>query len=191
MQRGAGPLQAGPGLRAPTLCSRGLGGPGVGDGNPGLTGRCSQGVFSEVVSISNLGVARFGPLVEESGSLLLEYENGSACTTSDGVRTTYTTRIHLVCSRGSLVRRWVGRGPGPPGRGGLLMGEEGVSERGGQSPVLLFQSAGVDSDLGLGPSGALTAGKTSGKRLSTWPQRSCLQSGSGEGRAPLVMGDAH
>lgn len=62
-----------------------------------------QGVFSEVVSISNLGMARFGPLVEESGSLLLEYENGSACTTSDGVQTTYTTRIHLVCSRGSLV----------------------------------------------------------------------------------------
>uniref|UniRef100_G1PEY2 Cation-independent mannose-6-phosphate receptor n=1 Tax=Myotis lucifugus TaxID=59463 RepID=G1PEY2_MYOLU len=61
-----------------------------------------QGVFSEVVSISNLGVARFGPLVEESGSLLLEYENGSACTTSDGMQTTYTTRIHLVCSRGSL-----------------------------------------------------------------------------------------
>lgn len=71
---------------------------------------CLQGVFSEVVSISNLGVARFGPLVEESGSLLLEYENGSACTTSDGMQTTYTTRIHLVCSRGSLVRCPAGRG---------------------------------------------------------------------------------
>lgn len=66
---------------------------------------CSQGTFSEVVSISNLGVATAGPSVEESGSLLLEYVNGSACTTSDGLQTTYTTRIHLICSRGSLVRR--------------------------------------------------------------------------------------
>ncbi|XP_022416368.1 cation-independent mannose-6-phosphate receptor [Delphinapterus leucas] len=61
-----------------------------------------QGSFSETVSISNLGMAKTGPLVEDSGSLLLEYVNGSACTTSDGRRTTYTTRIHLVCSRGSL-----------------------------------------------------------------------------------------
>lgn len=58
-----------------------------------------------MVSISNLGVAKTGPTVEDSGSLLLEYVNGSACTTSYGRRTTYTTRIHLVCSRGSLVRR--------------------------------------------------------------------------------------
>lgn len=43
--------------------------------------------------------------MEDSGSLLIEYVNGSACTTSDGRLTTYTTRIHLVCSRGSLVRR--------------------------------------------------------------------------------------
>ncbi|XP_047625757.1 cation-independent mannose-6-phosphate receptor [Phacochoerus africanus] len=61
-----------------------------------------QGSFSETVSISNLGVAKAGPVVENSGSLVLEYVNGSACTTSDGRRTTYTTRIHLVCSRGSL-----------------------------------------------------------------------------------------
>lgn len=65
---------------------------------------CSQGSFSETVSISNLGVAKTGPVVEDSGSLLLEYVNGSACTTSDQRRTTYTTRIHLVCSIGSLVR---------------------------------------------------------------------------------------
>ncbi|XP_019519312.1 PREDICTED: cation-independent mannose-6-phosphate receptor [Hipposideros armiger] len=62
----------------------------------------SQGSYSEVVSISNLGVAKTGPTVEDSGSLLLEYVNGSACTTSDGTRTTYTTRIHLVCSSGSM-----------------------------------------------------------------------------------------
>ncbi|KAF6364588.1 insulin like growth factor 2 receptor [Rhinolophus ferrumequinum] len=61
-----------------------------------------QGSFSEAVSISNLGIAKTGPTVEDSGSLLLEYVNGSACTTSDGRRTTYTTRIHLVCSRGSM-----------------------------------------------------------------------------------------
>ncbi|KAL4699646.1 hypothetical protein H8957_000590 [Semnopithecus entellus] len=61
-----------------------------------------QGSFTEVVSISNLGMAKSGPVVEDSGSLLLEYVNGSTCTTSDGRQTTYTTRIHLVCSRGRL-----------------------------------------------------------------------------------------
>ncbi|KAK2501049.1 hypothetical protein MC885_011037 [Smutsia gigantea] len=62
----------------------------------------NQGSFSEAVTISNLGIAKTGPVVEASGSLLLEYVNGSACTMSDGRLTTYTTRIHLVCSRGSL-----------------------------------------------------------------------------------------
>ncbi|MBZ3890423.1 Cation-independent mannose-6-phosphate receptor, partial [Sciurus carolinensis] len=62
----------------------------------------NQGSYTEAVAISNLGVATAGPVVEESGSLLLEYVNGSACTTSDGRLTTYSTRIHLICSRGSL-----------------------------------------------------------------------------------------
>lgn len=64
-----------------------------------------QGTYSEVASISNLGSATEGPVVEERGSLLLEYVNGSTCITSDGKRTNYTTRIHLVCSRGGPVRR--------------------------------------------------------------------------------------
>ncbi|XP_053447080.1 cation-independent mannose-6-phosphate receptor [Nycticebus coucang] len=64
--------------------------------------RKDQDSFAETVSISNLGMAKTGPVIEDSGSLLLEYVNGSACTTSDGRLTTYTTRIHLVCSRGSL-----------------------------------------------------------------------------------------
>lgn len=42
-------------------------------------------------------------MVEESGSLVLEYVNGSACTTSDGQLTTYSSRIHLVCGRGIVV----------------------------------------------------------------------------------------
>ncbi|GAB1300523.1 Cation-independent mannose-6-phosphate receptor [Apodemus speciosus] len=61
----------------------------------------SQGSWAETVSIRNLGLAKTGPTVEESGSLLLEYVNGSACTTSDGKLTTYSTRIHLVCGRGN------------------------------------------------------------------------------------------
>ncbi|XP_029327247.1 cation-independent mannose-6-phosphate receptor [Mus caroli] len=61
-----------------------------------------EGSLAETVSISNLGVAKIGPVVEESGSLLLEYVNGSACTTSDGQLTTYSTRIHLVCGRGFM-----------------------------------------------------------------------------------------
>lgn len=63
----------------------------------------AQGTYSEVASISNLGSAMSGPIVEEPGSLLMEYVNGSACVTSDGVLTTYSTRIHLVCSRGAPV----------------------------------------------------------------------------------------
>ncbi|OBS58274.1 hypothetical protein A6R68_10601, partial [Neotoma lepida] len=62
-----------------------------------------EGSLAETVSISNLGVAKTGPVVEESGSLVLEYVNGSACTTSDGRLTTYSTRIHLVCGRENLV----------------------------------------------------------------------------------------
>lgn len=109
-------------------------------------------MFSEVVSISNLGVARFGPLVEESGSLLLEYENGSACTTSDGMQTTYTTRIHLVCSRGSLVRRSAGRGSA----GSPVAIPPGVSLNGGErvwwveESGSLFQKRGLELKLGFG-----------------------------------------
>ncbi|XP_066228984.1 cation-independent mannose-6-phosphate receptor-like isoform X2 [Saccopteryx leptura] len=66
-----------------------------------------QGVFTKVVSISNFGMATMGPAVEVSDTLLLEYLNGSACTTSDGVQTTYITRIHLACSRSSLVRKHI------------------------------------------------------------------------------------
>ncbi|XP_075410409.1 cation-independent mannose-6-phosphate receptor isoform X1 [Tenrec ecaudatus] len=61
-----------------------------------------QGVSSEVISNSNLGLALSSPMIEDRGSLLLEYVNGSACRTSDGQETTYTTRIHLICSPGSL-----------------------------------------------------------------------------------------
>ncbi|XP_007943478.1 cation-independent mannose-6-phosphate receptor [Orycteropus afer afer] len=61
-----------------------------------------QGSSSEIVSISNLGIARAGPTIEDRGSLLLEYVNGSACKTSDGQLTNYTTRIHLICSPGSV-----------------------------------------------------------------------------------------
>ncbi|XP_006882881.1 PREDICTED: cation-independent mannose-6-phosphate receptor [Elephantulus edwardii] len=64
--------------------------------------RRQQGMSFEVVSIGNLGYSKEGPTIEDRGSLLLEYVNGSACKTSDGVQTTYTTRIHLICSPGSL-----------------------------------------------------------------------------------------
>lgn len=84
-----------------------------------------------MVSISNLGVAKTGPTVEDSGSLLLEYVNGSACTTSYGRRTNYTTRIHLVCSRGSLVRR---RSFPEPGSGFLRDLEESASDVGVRRP---------------------------------------------------------
>ncbi|XP_043858247.1 cation-independent mannose-6-phosphate receptor isoform X1 [Dromiciops gliroides] len=61
-----------------------------------------QDSFSETVAISNLGVAKTGPIIDGNGSLILEYVNGSSCINSEGKTTTYSTRIHLICSRGSL-----------------------------------------------------------------------------------------
>ncbi|XP_071019066.1 cation-independent mannose-6-phosphate receptor-like [Oncorhynchus clarkii lewisi] len=60
-----------------------------------------QGILSETVSVSNMGLAKRGPVIEEKDRLLLEYTGGSKCI-SDGLKLTYTTRIHLVCSRGSV-----------------------------------------------------------------------------------------
>lgn len=94
---------------------------------------CSQGSYSETVSISNLGVAKTGPMVEDSGSLLLEYVNGSACTTSDQRRTTYTTRIHLVCSTGSLVS-------GAGQRRGLVWSGSSISAWDAGSACFYFRS---------------------------------------------------
>ncbi|XP_041951218.1 cation-independent mannose-6-phosphate receptor-like isoform X1 [Alosa sapidissima] len=56
---------------------------------------------TEKVSISNMGVAKKGPTILQTGHLLLEYTDGSVCE-SDGLKTTYTTRIRLVCAWGAL-----------------------------------------------------------------------------------------
>ncbi|XP_067900725.1 cation-independent mannose-6-phosphate receptor [Heterodontus francisci] len=53
----------------------------------------------EKVSISNLGIAKNGPKLEDGGRIILEYINGSACINSNGQHTSYTTRIHLSCSK--------------------------------------------------------------------------------------------
>ncbi|XP_076026629.1 cation-independent mannose-6-phosphate receptor [Genypterus blacodes] len=60
-----------------------------------------QGSLTEVVSVSNMGVAKRGPIIEGRDKLLLEFTDGSICL-SDGLKLTYTTRIHLVCSRGAV-----------------------------------------------------------------------------------------
>ncbi|XP_063079301.1 cation-independent mannose-6-phosphate receptor [Engraulis encrasicolus] len=57
---------------------------------------------AEKVSISSMGVAKRGPIIQGSDQLLLEYTDGSICE-ADGVTTTYTTRIHLSCMRGTLA----------------------------------------------------------------------------------------
>lgn len=59
--------------------------------------------LSEKVEVSNLGIAKKGPVIVEQDQLMLEYTNGSMCE-ADGVTTTYTTRIHFVCSSGTAVR---------------------------------------------------------------------------------------
>ncbi|XP_034018710.1 cation-independent mannose-6-phosphate receptor isoform X2 [Thalassophryne amazonica] len=59
-----------------------------------------QGDLKEVVSVSNMGVAKQAATIEGRDRLLLEFTDGSICQ-SDGQSLTYTTRIHLVCSRGA------------------------------------------------------------------------------------------
>ncbi|XP_066532658.1 cation-independent mannose-6-phosphate receptor isoform X2 [Hoplias malabaricus] len=61
----------------------------------------TQGVPTEKVSVSNMGIALKGPVILEENQLMLEYTNGSVCD-AGGVMTTYTTRIHLICSRGHV-----------------------------------------------------------------------------------------
>lgn len=67
-----------------------------------LSALCPQSTPKEVVSVSNMGESKRGPIIESRDHLLLEFTDGSACL-SDGLQLTYTTRIHLVCSRGSGV----------------------------------------------------------------------------------------
>lgn len=49
-----------------------------------------------------MGISKRGPIIEGLDRLLLEFTDGSVCM-SDGQKLSYTTRIHLVCSRGSVV----------------------------------------------------------------------------------------
>uniref|UniRef100_A0A667ZHY3 Insulin-like growth factor 2 receptor n=1 Tax=Myripristis murdjan TaxID=586833 RepID=A0A667ZHY3_9TELE len=64
---------------------------------------CQMKYSSEqVCKISNMGVAKRGPIIEGPDRLLLEFTDGSACE-SEGLQLTYTTRIHLVCSRESTM----------------------------------------------------------------------------------------
>ncbi|TRY58197.1 hypothetical protein DNTS_017408 [Danionella cerebrum] len=60
----------------------------------------NDGTLSEKVEVSNLGIATTGPVIVEQNQLMLEYTNGSMCE-ADGKTTTYTTRIHFVCSSGT------------------------------------------------------------------------------------------
>ncbi|XP_051500970.1 cation-independent mannose-6-phosphate receptor-like [Myxocyprinus asiaticus] len=66
--------------------------------------------LSEKVEVSNFGIAIKAPVIEEEGQLMLEYTNGSVCE-ADGEMTTYTTRIHFVCSAGTAPSgpRFVGK----------------------------------------------------------------------------------
>ncbi|XP_049445309.1 cation-independent mannose-6-phosphate receptor isoform X1 [Epinephelus fuscoguttatus] len=59
-----------------------------------------QGSPKEVVSVSNMGISKRGPIIEGRDHLLLEFTDGSECI-SDGQKLTYTTLIHLICSRGT------------------------------------------------------------------------------------------
>lgn len=62
-----------------------------------------QGTPSAEVTVSNMGVAKKGPVIVEDNQLMLEYTDGATCE-ADGKISTYTTRIHFVCSKGPLVR---------------------------------------------------------------------------------------
>lgn len=70
-----------------------------------------QGSMKEVVSVSNMGIAKGGPIIQDRDRLLLKFTDGSDCT-SDGQKLSYSTLIYLACSRGAQVRRicasWMG-----------------------------------------------------------------------------------
>lgn len=51
-----------------------------------------------------MGISKRGPIIEEQDRLLMAFTDGSSCE-SDGQELSYTTLIHLVCSRGSVVSR--------------------------------------------------------------------------------------
>lgn len=71
-----------------------------------LSALCSfQESLKEVVSISNMGVAKRGPIITDRDRLLLKFTDGSVCM-SDGQKLSYSTLIHLSCSRGAQVRRF-------------------------------------------------------------------------------------
>ncbi|TWW69178.1 cation-independent mannose-6-phosphate receptor isoform X1 [Takifugu flavidus] len=63
-----------------------------------------QESLKEVVSVSNMGVAKRGPIIEDRDRLLLEFTDGSVCT-SDNQKLSYSTLIHLSCSRGAQSRK--------------------------------------------------------------------------------------
>uniref|UniRef100_A0A8D0GH90 Insulin like growth factor 2 receptor n=1 Tax=Sphenodon punctatus TaxID=8508 RepID=A0A8D0GH90_SPHPU len=67
-----------------------------------MTYKNDHGHFSEVTSISNVGIASKGPVIEGHGRVLLNYTNGSVCINADGEKMSYTTIIHLSCSNGTL-----------------------------------------------------------------------------------------
>uniref|UniRef100_A0A3B3VE79 Insulin-like growth factor 2 receptor n=1 Tax=Poecilia latipinna TaxID=48699 RepID=A0A3B3VE79_9TELE len=57
----------------------------------------------EVVSVSNMGKSKRGPIIEARDRLLLEFTDGSVCM-SEGQKLSYTTLIHLVCHRRAIVK---------------------------------------------------------------------------------------
>ncbi|KAM4529814.1 cation-independent mannose-6-phosphate receptor [Fundulus diaphanus] len=67
-----------------------------------MTYMTQQDSPKEVVSVSNMGKSKRGPIIEGRDRLLLEFTDGSVCM-SDGQKLSYTTIIHLVCSRGSTA----------------------------------------------------------------------------------------
>lgn len=60
--------------------------------------------MKEVVSVSNMGIAKGGLIIEDRDRLLLKLTDGSECM-SDGQKLSYSTLIYLACSRGAQVRR--------------------------------------------------------------------------------------
>lgn len=60
--------------------------------------------MKEVVSVSNMGMAKGGPVIEDRDRLLLKFTGGSDCT-SDGQKLSYSTLVYLACSRGAQVSR--------------------------------------------------------------------------------------
>ncbi|MEQ2170218.1 hypothetical protein GOODEAATRI_033188, partial [Goodea atripinnis] len=96
----------------------------------------------EVVSVSNMGMSKRGPIIEGRDQLLLEFTDGSVCM-SEGQKLSYSTQIHLVCSRGASLNICEDAPGCGPGMGGCELENSHPVSPVGVEKTLKYSTDGV------------------------------------------------